>query len=286
MGTVLADPLPPPPHGEGPDRDGGAQQRHGQPDPAGHEDRDHRSASASASSPATREPFTSTTSPGRAVRRTSASAPSGIVVGRDVVGFDPLARPGDSDQRPRSPTVTSRSTGSRAASSPRRSCSCRRDRSELGHVAEHGDQAGVAPPSHRAAFNAAAIDSGFALYASLTTRTPSARRERLHPPARHGRRAQRRGARLERHPERSAPRRRRERVGHHVLPRDREGHRRRVVTRPQRERRAAVAHRPTRPRPARRRPRARRTSRPGPRSAGRTRATTGSSAFRTAQPCR
>ena len=89
---VLADPLSPPPHAERADRDGRAEQRDGQAHRGGDEDRDHRSASASVSSPATREPFTSDHVAGPRVGPDVLERRLGVVVGRDVLGFEPLSQ--------------------------------------------------------------------------------------------------------------------------------------------------------------------------------------------------
>ncbi len=92
-------------------------------DRARDEDRDHRSASASRSSPATREPLNSTTSPGRACARTSASASAAVVVGRDVIGLHAFADRRDTRSAGQRPHGDEPIDPSRAARSPRRSCS-------------------------------------------------------------------------------------------------------------------------------------------------------------------
>ena len=147
-------------------------------------------------------------------------------------------------------------------------------------------QRDLAGAIHRAARSAAAIDSGFALYASLMTRTPSAFvklsiRQRRHRRALEPRRRTRRA----RAPSPSDGRRG-ERVRHHVLARHREVDTRSPSSPVDDDRNEAPPSRvqARRLRRARRRRRPPRTSRPAAATAARSRATTGSSAFSTATP--
>ena len=164
----------------------------------------------------------------------------------------------------------SRSTRIRAASSPMRSCS----RAAIGPSSAMGPSTAIRWPSpaiHRAARSAAAIDSGLALYASLTTRTPAGV---VNVSIRHcdTTACDKASAHAnERHAERDAGGRGGQRVRDHVLAGDGQRHRRALDAL---EPGGTTRTRPlpaTRPRRGRRRRARARTSPPVPRSCPRTR---------------
>src|SRR4029077_15862217 len=198
---VLADLVPEPLPGEQPDQHRREEKRDRQRDADGDEDLPHprqssaTSASARAPSPAALEAFTSTTSPALSSDRSNASAASASATMATSAPHDPsITAPWcmaliDLPV----PTTTSRDPSNRTASRPMRSCSdiasspssaispstaqLRRFPAPAGGPAAcEGD---VPAPASRAmaasALSPARMESGFALYASLITVTPSSR---------------------------------------------------------------------------------------------------------------
>src|SRR4051812_18236995 len=136
-------------------------------------------AVATASSPIDRDAFTSTTSPGSSSDRRSASAAAASGTQADSSPHDPSWLAPAWIARAPSPTATSRATSSRTASRPTASCSASAVSPSssispsTAQVRRRGPSSGR--PMAASAFRAARTESGLALYASLTTVTPSRR---------------------------------------------------------------------------------------------------------------
>src|SRR5262252_9220895 len=177
--ALFPDQLPVSAPGEDLDRQRGAQQRQHQRDPASHEDGLHLAASpvrarATRSRPIVRDALTSTTSPGprRFPSAATALPASGTLISlprQDRSALAPV-----SIGAAFSPTTMSPATPARAASPPASSCRCR-DSSPSSFIGPSTANARRPRATVAKVARAAAIPSGFALYASLITVTPSAR---------------------------------------------------------------------------------------------------------------
>ncbi len=138
--SVVADQLPDAAGPEDPDQDGRAEHRHGERDPAGDQEGDHREcsvtrSSATRSSPTARLAFTSTASPGCSSSRQDCGRGSGVDAPRGCSGTVPRAP----SATPGASTTITTSMPDVPASAPIARVLVRRVVAQLQHLAQHRD---------------------------------------------------------------------------------------------------------------------------------------------------